>query len=530
MKKRHLISTLFVSITASLSVLAGVLTHKQAKSVKANTDDDIAYFITFDASTIPSSWRNECDNFRIYIWYGNGTDREFQMHELGYQDIYTINVTLYDGLETAGYQLRFAQNGVTKYSVDLSGNDFIPYKSGGAGLHYRYSFVDEWPDGKWNVAKECTSSRISLTTPQTSNNPFSYNNAQHGYFNLYTETNISTSADITINLQFGSEFDSNNDYLYSLILNKDLVVPGNARNTFRFKDSCQYSIFINNFSKTILVDGVESTGIIQIKKVGSGWADPNTFGHIYYISERPEEEGNIMMFTFTGAYAQGNPDDFPGTSIFSKEAAVIDCVFGFKFQNKSNYCKVYRILYNTGYINGLDNYIIFSFPYFNDQTADMLLVPGAAYFKTDVPNYYNYEAGAALDLLYDFQTILSGVADYDYHDQILSKSICAIPSSEAARLYQAYISLPQSVRATYIDASYINTYNSDASDKNYISAYNIFTELGKRGGVIPTNSRALFFSTLGDIGNNNIFAIVLVTVVSIASVGAFFTFKKKKQD
>ena len=214
MKTKRLISTLRITLAITFGAFAVGYSQKQVKKVKAAVDD-ILYFVNFDASTIPSSYRDQCNNFRIYIWYNDSSlNREFFMHELGYQDLYTANVTLYDGNEPAGYQLTFDQNGVRKYSVDLSGNDFVPYKSGGAGINYLYSFSDEWIDGKWSVTLQTNRTRISISTPQHPGLEFNYYEAAQGYLYVSTETNISTSADIVINLQFGSEFDANNDYLY----------------------------------------------------------------------------------------------------------------------------------------------------------------------------------------------------------------------------------------------------------------------------------------------------------------------------
>ena len=176
-----------------------------------------------------------------------------------------------------------------------------------------------------------------------------------------------------------------------------------------------------------------------------------------------------------------------------------------------------------------DEHVVFNYPY-EQKTANLLLVEHAAYWRGSVAESYNYEAGGALDLFYDFQTVLAGVGSYSYKERTLANSICAISQGEAARLYNLYMSFTAYDRTTFIDCSFVNTYNSDGSGTEYISAYNIFTELGKRGGVIPTNSRALIFSTLGNIDNDNILVVVLVSVISIASVGLFFAFKKRKQD
>ena len=111
----------------------------------------------------------------------------------------------------------------------------------------------------------------------------------------------------------------------------------------------------------------------------------------------------------------------------------------------------------------------------------------------------------------------------------LDNSICAISSSEAARLYLAYSNIASSIRIKYLDSSYVNVYNTNGTGKEYISAYDVFQELGERGGLI-NNSRV---SVLVNLSKNDIamiIAMMSVSIISVASVGAFIILKKRKHN
>ena len=528
MKRKHIITTLFVSLATTFGVLAGTFAQKEDKAVKAATDDTGLYLVSFDASTIPSSYRDQCSNFRIYLWFNGGLPaREYYMHETGIDDLYMVNVGLNGYSSVAGYQLRFDQNGDTKYSVDLSGSDYIEHIN--AGRHFRYSFDGGWSGDKWEVAMMHNNDKINYTTP-TGTQQITFNQSQYDYF----EINISDAvvgADYSFNLEFDADFTNDHDYVYDFIFDKNLIEHGSAQNTFRFKETGWYRLYITNNYSTELIEGVPNSGFIRVKK-DRGWSDPDSYGYVYYVSENSSEAGvggypDINMYPFAAAGACGS---WPGTDITSLGYDDVDCVFGFKFQNKQTYCHVYRIKYPFGGVYGLDEYVIFNFPNGGGQTADLLLQNRAAYWRNTEYHTCNYEAGAALEVIYDLQSVLEEVSEYTYQELSLQNSVCAISQSEAARLYRRYIALPASVRQTYIDASYINTYNSvDATGKNYISAYDIFTLLGQRGGVIG-NSRISILAGLDVNDASTITAIVVVAIISTASVGAFFTLKKKKHN
>ena len=523
MKRKHLITSLFVSLATTFGVLAGTLTHKEDKAVKAATGDDTLILVSFDASSIDSSWRNQCSNFRVHLWYGGSNttlDRYYAMYELGVDDIYMTTVAIPGSSIPAGYQIVFDQGSATKYSTNMSGSDFTPWSHG--GKHYRFSLSGSWSGDDWIANKECTDNKITFTSP-SGTSQFLWNQAQYDYFNV-RDINAVTDADYSIDLQFGASFDSTHDYVYSLFFSKEYVVAGSAPNTFRFKEAGNYYLFINNFVKTTIIDGSIASGIFELKKESFG---PDRFDYVYYVSENQSEEDDINIYTFEAAIGTG---DYPGVPISYFGLDIVDCVFGFKFQNKQSYCKVYRIKYDLGYVGGIDHFVQFNYPNGGGQTEDMLLINRAAYWRNTAYHTCNYEAGAALEVIYDLQSVLEEVSAYTYQELSLQNSVCAISQSEAARLYRSYIALPSSVRQTYIDASYVNTYNSeDATGKNYISAYDIFTLLGRRGGVIG-NSRINLLAELSASDASTIAAIVVVAIVSTASVGAFFTLKKRKHN
>lgn len=526
MKNKRLISTLCITLATILGAFAVGYNQKQVKQVEAAVGDTSLTLVTFDASGIPSEYHDDCSNFRIHFWYDqeSGTaDTTHYFHETGYPDIYAVNVPFKNCYDVVGYQLIFYQaNSGDKYSTDMAGTPYKLYGNSNAA-NFAYSFANQWDNGKWVATLERTD-KPTITKPNSQTDVIT-SEADNELFHLGIYDVSNTNDEYTLDLKFGTSFEADNDYVYSMLCNKKYVTKCATKGTIKFNRVGKYKLYFLNYCKKEVIEGVESDGFIDIR-YQNGY-EPET-SYIYYVSQDSSEDNNINIYTFAPR-GNGQFGAWPGAAINSlADLEEINCVSGFKFQNNSH--KVYKIPYSLGDINNpTDEHVVFNYPY-EQKTANLLLVEHAAYWRGSVAESYNYEAGGALDLFYDFQTVLAGVGSYSYKERTLANSICAISQSEAARLYNLYMSFTAYDRVTFIDCSFVNTYNSEGSGTEYISAYNIFTELGKRGGVIPTNSRALFFSTLGDIGNNNIFAIVLVTVVSIASVGAFFAFKKKKQD
>ena len=154
-------STLCITLATAFGAFAFGFNQKQVKQVEAASGDSLLYFIAFDASGIPASYRDKCSNFRAHFWFKDSSpDAYFSMHETGYDDLYAVTATFKTARNVAGYQFIFYQadsgsDTGDKYSVDLTGQDVCDnlYNVAWYGGYntYLYSFVDTWTGSNWNV-------------------------------------------------------------------------------------------------------------------------------------------------------------------------------------------------------------------------------------------------------------------------------------------------------------------------------------------------------------------------------------------
>ena len=530
MKRKHIIPALLVSLATSVAVVAGTFAQKETREVKASSGDNLMLLISFDASGIGSEWRDQCSDFRIHLWGTNDYDKTFQFHESGYEDLFFYNLTLNTASQQiTGYQFIFDQNGNPQYSQDWTATDVTNYYNStdyrGRAISYYFDEGD-WTDGKW-PSRHYVSSKPTIRYYNTSGSSlqtseFRYD-IQRNRFETdsfyITKNNI--DKDVIIDLKQRPEID---DYAYSLFSSDEFIIKGSSNNSIRFKNPGNYTLFINNITKTIEVDGVESKGCLEaVSNDGS-----HKVNYVYYVSQNASEDGHINAYTFSST----NPDthslgEWPGKSLEDLGAVKVDLINGFRFQNNS--ANVYKIPMNDISSLWYDDSIIFNFT--GDaygQTANLLFQNKATYWRGSLQNTVNLDAGRALDLFFDLQEVLSNVPSYRYNEMDLNNSTCAISSSEAARLYLAYSNISSSIRVKYIDSSYVNVYAQNGTDKEYISAYDIFQKLGERGGLI-NNARV---SALVNLSKNNI-AMMFAVIISVASVGGFIVLmvlKKKKHN
>ena len=528
MKRKHIIPALLVSLATSVAVVAGTFAQKETREVKASSGDNFMLLISFDASGIGREWRDQCSNFRIHFWGDDGYDKTFQFHESGYEDLFFYNLTLNTASQQiSGYEFIFDQNGSPKKSQVWNATDVTKFYNSTdyRGIAISYYFDEgEWPDGKW-PSRHYLGSRPFIRCPNTSGSGYETkefrfvladNRFESLPFNI-TENNI--DKDVVINLMQRPQIE---DYAYSLFSSDELIIKGSSENSIRFKKTGNYSLFINNITKTIEVDGVESKGCLEAASKSDSYVD-----YVYYVSQNASEDGHINAYTFSSTNSDTHSlGEWPGTSIEDLGAVKVNLINGFRFQNNS--ANVYKIPMNDISSLWYDDSIIFNFT--GDaygQTADLLFQNKATYWRGSLGNTVNLDAGRALDLFFDLQEVLSNVSSYRYNEMDLDNSICAISSSEAARLYTAYSNIASSVRAKYLDSSYVNVYASNGTDKEYISAYDVFQTLGERGGLI-NNSRVSALANLSKNDSAMIIAMLSVSVVFVASVGAFIVLKKKK--
>ena len=533
MKRKHIIPVTLASLAISFGVFAGALAQKETKEVKASIGDDLMLLISFDASGIGRDWRDQCSNFRIHLWGTGGYDKTFTFHESGYEDLFFYNLTLNtQAQQINGYQFIFDQNGSPQYSEDWNAaavTDFYNSNSYNRRAINYYFDEGDWIGTKWPSGYYCPDPLPSIAyyepdgdfMMESFRHTFQYNRFES---RAITITNSNINRDIVINLSQRPEIV---DYAYSLFSSTDLIIKGNSNNSFRFKNPGIYTLYLNNTTKTTEVGGVITKGCLDVVPEDGS----HVVNYVYYVSQNANEDGHINAYTFSSTTEDIHSlGEWPGKSLEELGAVKVNLINGFRFENTS--ANVYKIPLGDYGISSLwsDDSIIFNYTgEAYGQTANLLLQNKATYWRGSLENTVNLDAGKALDLFFDLQEVLSNVSSYRYNEMDLDNSICAISSSEAARLYLAYSTITSSIRTKYLDASYINVYTPNGSGKEYISAYDVFQKLGERGGLI-NNSRLSVLVNLSDNDIAMIIAIISATIISIASIGAFIILKKRKHN
>lgn len=256
--------------------------------------------------------------------------------------------------------------------------------------------------------------------------------------------------------------------------------------------------------------------------------------YVYYVCDLLDgEQTPNYIYTFGGHEEFGA---WPGTAITSVGTDVHGVV-AFQGSASEGYTRrIYKVPYTTAF--GDDHLILV----YNggtdaggDQTADMLLVEGSAYWWSSDADYHNDDAGAALDFIFELESIRNAVTA---SGDILDYSICGISSSNAATLCTSYNALSESKRS-YVDGSYTYTYaRLNPSYNDNVSFYDIMDELSRIAGKVKLTGHSAIrdfnlFPYLNEDGNTvatiTIIIASSVSLISIAGISIVLIKKRKSK-
>ena len=497
MNKKLILPTFALAGLMGASLLAGAVFSSNNKVVaQADSGDTWMFAAVFDASTIPNSYRDQCHDFQFHVW-GTNVDETFNMHSLGVEDVYTVNCSFNNDQAVTGGQFIFYQGSAKKESVDASfgynkDSDFM------GTMKWKFKEENGWPNGKFELAGQAWS-RIQYTykgnqadfTADPVNNRFIFSDV------LVEESDVWSSV---INICFGGTW----NYTFDMIGSKEYVASG-SNNWFYFNAAGTYDIIIaNQYSEG---------GVVQLKKHGSPEAS-----YVYYVTGSNDPTTHYIYSFGNGTDKQfGN---WPGTlitAITDVEEVTDNGVMHFQGGDPK---LIYKIPVNVGgYPNGDDHIIVHDGN--GSQTANMLLVPGSAYWWSTDVDYHNDDAGLALDFLVAAEA-KRDAATY----KGLNFSICGISQADATALYNAYMALDPMIRSTYVNGTTVYTYTKkDGSESGMVRYDAIMNQLAFNYNL--GNQSAPLLTLFNE--ENKSFYIVLASLMVIVSISGiiFFSFKRK---
>jgi hypothetical protein len=497
MKIKRLFSVLGLGLFAAASAGVGALGLKNAQPKEANADTPNTWMVRFQLSLGECSPNDpdSCfpadkpvDGVRLHYW-GDSVDAWTRAEHMFYfaSDIYGVNVSLNDDQVIRGCQWVLEQRVEgDKYSVDITqfGSNLVTSLNKDttiAGIQYQ--FQNSWNgEGKWELTND--------TGVATSYLKVDVGIDDHTYYNFEKDPiNNRFVASISLPSSDAIGFITEGNFVFESRI-KDMLDTKSLDYIYGGTDNWWYAEFGS-------YDYILLNGTLKIRK------NISEVVSVYLIGV----DADVRIYTF-GEGGIKEFGDFPGTRL--GDILIADNVTGdLHFEN--NNVQIWRLRLSCGYPGG--DHIIMT--YLNElgnvgnQTADMLLLPGSAYWFSYEADYHNDEAGMALDFLLDLENFRNAADD---------DSICNISVSDAEGIINAYNLLSPVVRETYIDKTTINTHKRDGSEgKEYVSCRLIIEELGKIANVTPVGGSRYVPTDVNRTAN--ITTIIIVLAVSLSLVG-----------
>ena len=242
----------------------------------------------------------------------------------------------------------------------------------------------------------------------------------------------------------------------------------------------------------------------------------------YYAVYLVGVDADVWVYTF-GESGYKQFGDFPGTQL-SAIAGKSDVKGDLHFQGSD--FGLWTLDVHIGYPTADHMILSYKNEYgvVANQTADMLLVPESAYYFSDIEDYYNDDASAALNFLSYAEEYRLGATD---------ESVCNISSSNAALIVNKYNHLSDDQREIYVDTTTVNTHKRDGSEgKEYVSYRVVMEQIALIAGVNLAGSGRTISSpiTVGTTTDpTTLIAVVsIVAVISLSSVAVLLVLKKRK--
>ena len=248
--------------------------------------------------------------------------------------------------------------------------------------------------------------------------------------------------------------------------------------------------------------------------------------YIYYVADLAS--GTTMtpnyIYTYGGDYEFGA---WPGTKISDLVEKDLHGSLGFRGWADYGYNRcIFRIPFNS--VFG-DTNVILNVGSNSDQSADMSLVSGSAYYwggKDD-------DAGAAIDFLLMTEGFRNGVTA---STGILNYSVCGIDPSDAADIYGDYEELSDKAKG-YVCDSFVYTYTGKYDGvtepgEGSIDYGDVITEIyliALKDSAFASNHNAINVSPLFINVNNSALVIAVISFAAILAVGGFFFLRTRKE-
>ena len=494
MKKKSFLLGLGVVAAFSFGLMASLLHSNEVKEVKATSDDKM-FAVVIDLDQAVGYTDFHYPEVHFYDSANNTIDKYEPLHLLTGTK-YTANCTFDSSSQTIDkIQFLFKQtNDEDKWSNSL---DISPT----ADYVYHYKFLNTWSGSNWNVN---ASGNAQLRFQY-------YGSEQNNITVWFTADTDSKSWKTTIEI-VETGFDETDlgqlyfgDWNYGVVRQTciDKYLSNYSLNSFRFNEPGKYDIICHN--------SYEDSGIFSILK----YEEEESYVYLIDVSA----DTGIYTFGEGGIEQFGAFDD---KTRLGGIGGANDVTGDLKFQN--NDVSIWYLPLKIGYPNA-DHIIIINYNQYGvvgSQSANLLLVPGSAYWFSYDADYHNDDAGLALDFLLEAEATRKAVTA---SGSVQVNSICGISKANAAALYGKYIALSASIRSTYVDCTYVNTYKKDGSaGLQYVSYADVMAELAIIGEVNISPSTTM--NPL-NMSKNVAYIVIIAAALSVSLIGFVFVLKKK---
>ena len=510
MKIKHVIASLSLALTTAFGVAVGLGAQKEAKAAKAEAKTWMTQF-TIDMSDIIDApdWSGvDMSTLKLKVWNNSdydGTIKEVSFHELGKEKFYTVNLGFEASYSYNRTQVYFLQNSEAKYSI-------VDETSQSSASHFEG--VKLVASKEWNTSKggwemmyagisapqiKFGSSLEPVTLPLT----LDYEKGEYYTTGLVVAAQGISSNFLTLYMN------QSYAYLKDALTDSSKDYAGSINNEWMsFKEAGTYDIFLRN--------SFEDNGILVIKKHEGPVAS-----YIYYVLEDNTPTNDYI-------YAWGGSEQFgswPGMKLTDNDGhpvSGVEEVSGngvLHFEGDVTPRLIYKISVSIGYPTGDLNFKWNNGKNQNEEgywASDTgTFVAGAAYWSTAIANP---EAGEAIDFLVKVEGKRNAA------DQ---SSICKVSVDDAAALYNEYVDLDADVK-DYVDRSSVWTHKKDKTEGEELVSYaDVMIQLGKRGGILPSN--ATYGNSIFAGNNTAILVIMIASIVGALSLTCFLVFKKKNK-
>lgn len=515
MKFNHVIASVGLTLAMGFSAVAGLLTNKEAKEIKADSPNTWMFRAQLDLGVCSPSnpdsvfGDDEVVGVRFHVW-GTNVDTSFEakhMYSASDKDFYAATVSLKDDqvIEGAQWVLTQKESG-DKYSVDITefGDDeaaSIDKDTDIAVIQYLYKHT--WTEGKWGFSNNFGDSSTYMKVQVDNASPKDYLFVKEPENNRFAIYNLEVDpAEGITKIGFDAGGITFGENMYDMLDEKSKQYTSGDQPNWWYSDTGTFDFFL-----------YEDTLSIRRYEEYNGW--------IYFVSQSDIDDSDLYIYTYGGTEPFGA---WPGTKVneqYLPGLAEVDLCNGLHFQGQEH--KVFFIPVLMGYSTA-DHVIFHNNSGDETKSIEFELVSGAAYWHYGTSP--NEEAGSVLYILTHLQIKLQTSGLYDYGGIDLNNSVCAISSEDATMLYNLYDQLDDGVKTAYIDSSWVNTYTGNGDELGWRCLTEVFVELGKKAGLIPSSS-----SYLNSLIDNSAISTTIICIASSTTLALvlLLVFKRKRK-